>query len=522
MRKAAFRKAGKGRQVSKTTSVPAPVMGWNAKDSLANMDALFAVETDNFFGQTTDVRVRRGWEDHVTGVGQQVESLMPYNSQDGTITLFGAANDSFYNFTSAGAVGGAVVGSLSNARWQHVNFTNSAGNSYLCCFNGADSPQYWDGSSWTAITGVSTPSISGITTSDILTATVFKRRMYLILNNSLSLYYLPIDSVGGTVARTRLDGYFSKGGYIVSADTWTLDAGEGADDHLVVVSSEGQIAVFTGTNPSSSSSWALMGIWNLGAPIGTRCLMKYGGDLLFMGIQGLFPLAKALQSSQVDPEIALTDKISRAFTEASENYKSNFGWSISFFPQGNQVLVNIPVVEGTGQEQYVMNTITNSWWRFTGISSNCWCVCDGSFFFGGNGFVGQFGEVFADNNEDIRTNMKQAFSYLGAKGRVKKVNSVRPNLLANGTPTVSMGISVDFGDEQNQTALSFTATPSGTWDTSTWDSGTWGGTVAPFYDWQTVSAIGTAVSLRMTTVTNGLDVRHTATDYVYENGGIIV
>ena len=55
-----------------------------------------------------------------------------------------------------------------------------------------------------------------------------------------------------------------------------------------------------------------------------------------------------------------------------------------------------------------------------------------------------------------------------------------------------------------------------------WDTGVWGGNVTAFYDWQTVSAIGTAVSLRMTTVSNGLDIRHAATDYVFENGGVIV
>lgn len=522
MRKPAFRKSTRGRQHANTTSIPAPVMGWNAKDSLADMGELFAVETDNFFGQTTDVRVRRGWADHVTGIGQQVESLMPYNSQDGTTTLFAAADDSFYNVTSAGAVGAAVVGSLANARWQSVNFTNSAGDSYLCCFNGADAPQYWNGSAWTAITGGSSPAIVGITTTDIVNATVFKRRMYLILNNSLSLYYLPIDSVGGTVNSTRLDGYFSKGGYIVSAGTWTLDAGEGLDDYFVVISSEGQVAVFNGTNPSSANTWGLVGIWSLGEPIGRRCLMKYGGDLLYLNVQGLFPLSKAMQSSQINSEVALTNNISRAFTEASESYKTKFGWDITFFPQGNQVLVNVPVAEGSSQQQYVMNTITQSWWRFTEIDANCWAVSNEKLYFGGDGNVAHFGETYADNSEDIRTNLKQAFSYLGSKGRVKKINSLRPNLLSNGTPAVSVAISVDFGDEDEVGSLSFTSSPAAVWDTAMWDAGAWGGGVSPFYDWQTVSAIGTAVSLRMTTVSNGLDIRHAATDYVFENGGVIV
>ena len=87
-----------------------------------------------------------------------------------------------------------------------------------------------------------------------------------------------------------------------------------------------------------------------------------------------------------------------------------------------------------------------------------------------------------------------------------------------------MGISIDFGDEQAQTTLSFPsgAGAAGSWDSSTWDVGSWGGSVTPFYAWQTVGAVGTAISLRMETVTNGIDVRHAATDYLYENGGVIV
>jgi|2_EtaG_2_1085320.scaffolds.fasta_scaffold00713_7 hypothetical protein len=522
MRTPAFRKRARGREISRTHSVSAPVKGWNAKDSLADMKEGYAAETDNWFGNTTDVRVRKGYSEHVTGIGQQVESLMPYNAQDGTQTLFAAANDSFYNVTSAGAVGAAVVGSLTNARWQYVNFTNSAGNSYLCCFNGTDAPRYWDNSNWITITDASTPAITGVTTTDIVNATIFKRRMYLILNNSLSLYYLPVDSVGGATARTRLDGYFSKGGYLVAAETWTLDAGEGSDDHLVVVSSEGQVAVFKGTNPSSTNSWGLIGIWNIGEPIGSRCLIKYAGDILTLTVQGVFPLSGALQSSQTNPQVALTDMISTAFTDASVNYRSNYGWNMTFFPQGNQVLVNVPVSEGSKQEQYVMNTLNGAWWRFTEIEANCWAISNEKMYFGGDGVVGHFGELFADKGLNIDAQLKQAFTYLGAKGRLKQVNSVRPNFLSNGTPAVYMGVAVDFGDDvQGQAALTFTPSPHGLWDAALWDGATWGGDVSSFNDWQTVNAVGTAIALQLSTISNGLDVRYTASDYLYEYGGVI-
>ena len=44
-----------------TTSVPAPIGGWNARDSLANMSPTDAVEMVNFYPTPTDVTMRKGW-----------------------------------------------------------------------------------------------------------------------------------------------------------------------------------------------------------------------------------------------------------------------------------------------------------------------------------------------------------------------------------------------------------------------------------------------------------------------------
>lgn len=521
MRKPAFRKSARGRPTTSSASVPAPVGGWNARDSIADMDEKDAVIMENWFPDTDDVRLRRGWASHVTSIGDQVETLMVYNKPDGTQTLFCASDTAFYNVTSAGTVGAAVVSSLTNARWESLNFTNTSGTSYLMCFNGTDSPRYWNGSSWTTVTGASSPAITGLTTSNIKNGCVFKKRVFLILNDSLKLWFLPVDSVGGAAQSIDLAGYFGKGGFLVSCEAWTLDAGEGMDDHLVAVTSEGQVAVFKGTNPTSSSSWGLVGVWNLGEPIGNRCLIKFRGDLLILTVEGVFPLSLALLSSQTNPSVALTDKIRRAMREAARNYKSNFGWEMTFYPQGSQLFLNVPVQEGSVQEQYVMNTITGSWGSWTGMQANCWAVFNEEMYFGGSGFVGKFGSVYADNSKDITTDLKQAFSYLSSKGRLKHIKSVRPNFLANGTPSVEMGISIDFGDEQPQSSLSFTPNNYGVWDDDVWDGAVWGGDVSPVNDWQTVYAIGTALALRMKTVTNGLDLRFESADYLYEYGGVI-
>lgn len=495
--------------------------GWNARDSIVDMDEKDAVSMDNFFPETNDVRVRRGWANHVTGIGQQVESLMVYNKPDGTQTMFCAANDSFYNVTSSGAVGAAVVSSLSNARWQSFNFTNSGGDSYLLCFNGTDSPRYWNGSSWITVTGASSPAITAVTTSTIRNGCVFKRRIYLVVNNSLKLYFLPIDSVGGAASAIDMDGYFSKGGSIKSCETWTLDSGEGLDDYLVVMTSEGQVGVFRGTDPTSVATWGLVGVWNIGEPIGDRCMIKYRGDVLLLCVDGVYPLSAALQAGQTSPQSAVTDKIRDAMSSSAESYKTNFGWQMVFYPQGRQLIVNIPIQENASQQQYVMNVITGAWGRFTEIEANCWAIFNEDCYFGGDGYVAKFGAVYADNSADITGNLKQAFTYLGATGRLKQMKSVRPNFLANGSPEVDVAMSIDFGDESPFQSLSFSTPNFGIWDSDNWDEAEWGGDVSPFNDWQTVAGVGTALALRLKTLSNGLDLRFQSADYLYEPGGVI-
>lgn len=521
MRTVALKKRTRGIQTSTSKSIAAPTGGWNARDSLADMEEKDAIVMDNIFPLPTDVLIRKGYSEHTTGLSGQVESLMPYNEPDGTQTLFCAEGTDFFNVTAAGAVGAAVQSSLANARWQHDNFTNSSGTTYLTCFNGADSPRYWDGSSWTTITDVSSPGITGLTTSEIIGSAVHKRRMWLVQTGSMQAWYLPVDSVGGLAKSLDLSGIAYKGGYIMSIGTWTLDAGEGVDDYWVAVTSEGQVAVYKGTDPSSSALWALVGVWNIGEPIGRRCLMKYRGDLLLICVDGVFPLSAALLTAQTDPSVAITFKISSAMTSAAMNYKANYGWETLFFAQANMVLLNVPTQEGSSQEQYAMNTITGSWGGpFKGVSANCWCIFNQEPYFGGSTIVGKFWDTYADNGENIDFDMQQAFSYFGSK-RLKQFRSVRPNVLSNSAPSVLVGINVDFQNRPLAGTASFSPGSSSLWDTAMWDSGQWSGGLDSYTDWQTVQGVGISAALRMKGAINGTELHLAASDHLFEYGGVI-
>lgn len=507
------------RQIARTASVPAAVRGWNARDPIANMEPEFAILMDNLFPLTSDVMVRKGYDEHVTGITGQVESLMVWNGFT-SAEIFAAAGTSFYDATSAGAVGAAVVSGLSNSRWQFTNMTDTSGVVWLITANGADSPQYYNGSAWTAVTGASTPAITGVTTSTLTNPTIFKERLWFIQNNTLSAWYLPVDVVGGAATEYSFESVFRRGGALKALGTWTLDAGEGVDDHFVVVTTRGEVAVYKGTDPSDASKWALVGIWQLGEPLGSRCLEKVAGDLVYLCVDGALPLSRSLISDRVNPRAALTDNIREAMTDAARAYGSNFGWQVMQAPRHQMLIVNVPVAQGQ-QQQYVMNLSTGGWGRFKDLTANCWAILNDKVYAGVDGEVWEVFEDFDDAGSNITANLKQAFNYFGKRGQKKHFKMLRPIFASDGTPSVALALNVDYEDAEPSGSLSFSPTTYAVWDSALWDAGIWGGGLSVLKNWQKAPAIGHCAALRMKILSRMIEVRHQATDYVMELGGVV-
>lgn len=513
-------RSNRGR-IANIVSIPAPTKGWNARDPIAEMAPDDAIILDDIFPTPADVMLRKGIASHATVLVNQVESLMPYNTPAGTQTLFAAAGTSIFNVTAAGAVGAAVVTGLSNARWQEVNFTNSSGDSYLCCFNGADSPRYWNNSAWLTITGASTPAITGLTTSTIISAAVHQRRMWLVQKDSLKAWYLPIDSVGGAAAALDLSGMAVRGGYIMAIGTWTIDAGTGVNDYWVAVTSEGEIIVYEGTDPSATATWTLKGVWHIGEPIGRRCMIKFGGDLLVNMVNGLYPLSKALLSATIDRSVALTDRINQAMNTAALSHSGKFGWGITYYPAANMLLLNIPVAEGSIQQQYVMNTLTGAWCRFTGYPGNCFAVFNEELYLGGNGVVSKCWSTFADNGVAIVGNAETSFNYF--KSRTKKTfKMLRPIISTNGSPAISAGLDVDYSSASRVSTATFNTVSVALWGIALWGIALWASGLQTLRNWIGVSEIGLCAATRFRINANGIEVRWQATDYLYEVGEGIV
>ena len=578
---------------AKTASVPAPIGGWNGRDSLAQMAPTDAVQMVNWYPTPTDVTMRKGYTKSSTGITGAVHTLMNYPTTSG-YKLFAAANTKIYDATSSSA--SEVYSSLTSDKLQYVNFTNTSG-SYLIACNGADPVTIYDGTRWftvattttaqtissitksgttatlttasphglltnnrVTITGASsseyngtfvitktgantftyvmasapaanatvvgtytTIGITGADSSTFINVNLFKNRLYFTQKDSLACWYLDVNAIGGAANPLYFGSIARNGGYLQAMGTWTLDAGQGADDYAVFVTSMGEVIVYNGTDPTSATTWALKGVWQLGQTFNRKCFFKWSGDLLLLTQDGLVPLASALQSSRLDPRVNLTDKIYYPISQAATTYYSNFGWQIQYFASENMLILNIPV--SAGIEQYVMHTITKSWARFTNIQAYCWEVSgDNTMHFGGDGFVGNFYASSSDAGNNITGTVQQAYSYFDTPGQNKRFTMVRPILQSDGgTPSVLCGLSVDFQPIDNSGAISFNPSSQsvGVWDTAKWDANNWGGGLITTRIWQGVTGIGFAGSINLTAVAQGIELHWASTDYVFEPGGVL-
>lgn len=601
----------KGRVTAKTASLPAPLGGWNARDSIAAMPETDAVTLINFWPTPTDVRLRFGYSrTTTTGFPNQnpVDTIIPYNGS--SKKLFAAQTNQIYDVTSNTAVSQNLV--LTSDKFQYIQ-TSTVGGNFVVAINGADDAILYNGTNWirtakftagqtinsitvtgtvatvttnanhglfvnnqiiltgatpSALNGawivasISSPTVftfnlpatttnatvvgsytvtgyTGVDSATLLNNTLFKNRIWFTPKSGMTAYFTGVNAVTGDLSPFPLGSIFRKGGNLVAVGNWTIDGGSGVDDFLAFVTSEGELAIYQGTDPSTATSFALKGVWMLGSAFTPRCFSNYGGDLIALLSEGLVPLSSALQSSRLDPRVNLTDKIYQAIANAVADYSSVDGWQSIYFPGATMLLINVPQLGGT--QQYVMNTISKAWAQFTGIQAYNFALWNDELYFGGDGFVGRYWAIPSDNGSNIVANVQQAYSYFGERARTKRFTFARPTFLIDAglnnnepgsKPGVVLDMNVDYALQNNLAPATFnpalaaiglwnpTAVPAGG---ANWDSGAvWGsGQLEVSQEWQSVSGIGFSAGLAMNVASQGIALRWVNTDYVFEPGAIL-
>lgn len=496
-------------------SIPPSVGGLNTLDAVANMPPTDAVILDNYFPGTADVPIRLGYQVWGSGITGNVETLAPYNAGT-TKKLFAIAGGNVYDVTSNAAVGAPVFTGLSNSRWQWVNFSN-AGATFLVMVNGIDPPLLYNGTTWQQITQSSTPvSITGVNPSTFAHVGVSASRLWFTQVNSMQSYYLPVGNVGGAAVLFDIGPQTTRGGYLMGIATWNIDNSAGLNPYTVFVTSEGEVVAYLGSDPSQSSGFSIAARFRIGNPVGRRFFEKFGSELIFICADGLVPLSKALLTDRAEADVALTQKIRPSVNADYVAYKGNFGWQPILYPDGTKLIINVPIQEDATSHQYVMNTVTKSWCRFTGWNTFCFVYFNGALYMGGSSFVAQADVGNDDGGMAINTDIKPAFNYFGMRGQEKFFKMMRPVFITNSSFLPQIDLSVDFSNATPTSTPTFSQGSAMPWDTTPWDRVPWNGAQIVQTDWESIDGIGYAATYRMRAQTKGVQFAIESVDFMFE------
>jgi hypothetical protein len=498
---------------ARAVSLPPPVGGWNTLDALADMPADHAVQLDNWFPNADRVSVRRGFTAWSTGYPAPVETLMTYSPPSGTQKLFAAAGTAVYDATGSGAVGSAVLSGKANARWQWAQM-NTAGGHFLLIVNGADTPQVWDGSAWANTT------ITGPTVANLSWVNVHQRRVWVGEANSLRGWYLAPNAIGGTADSFDFTGLASLGGSLIGMGTWTRDGGSGPDDLAVFLTSEGEALIYSGTDPASLSTWGLVGIFRLGRPLGRRCMIRAGAELLVMTDQGFVSLSDVLPVDRSQQQAAAVSRqINPSVVAAARTYSASFGWQAFIYPSSNMLIFNIPAAAGTF-EQFVFNTITRAPCRFKGMQARCWGLLNDKAYFGGANAVYLSDTGTNDNGADIVATAVQAFNKFGSAAQKKSFKRCQVILESEAAPAVGVDMVVDYRTSAPLPATGAAPSSIALWDTARWDQALWAGE-AIFDQQRGVRGVGRVAAVRMVSASRIARPSWLATNVSFIPGGIL-
>lgn len=410
-----------------TASIPAPTGGWDTESPLSKMPLKNAVILDNWIPRSAKCELRRGHIDQITGMASPVEELIVWSGAASGDKLFACSGANIYDVTAHGSLGAPVHTLATSPHWESTNFANDAGG-FAICANGFDTPIAYNGSAFVNLTITGTSGPITLNPATLRGPMTHKRRLWFIQKNSLRVWFLDTNAIQGAARLLDLGPLFDAGGYIQAQGTWSLDNGAGMDDVAVFITSEGQVAVYQGLDPTDANQWSLVGVYSIAKPVSAKCLLKWGADLVVITQDGIVPLSQALQKNRDEArKTAITAKVASAFSNAAASYGGNYGWdAVTYSGRGALAIINVPTAALSTAVQYVQSIESGSWCRFTGLNAICWATANDMIYFGAATGVFRWDIGASDNGATITGDVKSAFSDFGRAAQTKHFTMIRP------------------------------------------------------------------------------------------------
>ena len=439
-------------------NIPSSQGGLNLKDSLDAMDIRYAIQMDNILPDTNRDTLRQGCRQITT---MSAKTLMTYTKK-GMETLLCAIDGNIYKL-NADNTRTLLKSGFSGDNWQYCSFTDGSGNINTILTNGTtdNAQRVYDNA------GTLTIADAYNSATSLNSPCSYKNRMYFAVNDSLKIKHSAVQAINGNLTETNLAGIFKLGGHIVALANWTQNAGNGMANLFCILTSEGEVAVYSGLSPEDAD-WSLVGVFRISKPIGNNCVCQLGGDLIVITQDGFLPLSEVLSQDRAN-KVEISDKINPVV----EGKNFNGIWGVYYYSKRAWLIVNTPSTDtGHTQEQYVLVRNTGGWCRFVGWDAfNFATLGDNLYFCNGTGiFLADVGN--SDNGKKITYYLQKAYTQLDIP-EIKQVLLVRERNKTLGQETIGTRIGVDFKLEDSASRLVQLEGTQTYWDTAIWDVSFW-------------------------------------------------
>lgn len=489
-----------GAQTGTPITFPAPNGGLVTNTDLLQPTAGSASVLLNLWPTLKGARVRGGSVKRglLEGLGDVLSS---FNYRFGGVDkLFMATSKGIFDVSSPAAPPELTPASLADQTsglWTVVQHT-SQGASMMVCVNGADPRQLYNGSTWTTTPAVTFAEGDATTTSQFNYVWLFKNREFFLKNASMDAYYLPLNSFGGQAKPWPLGGVMKKGGSLLSGFSWSLESGDGLNDMCVFISSEGEVAVYSGSNPDDANDFALRGVYQIGKPLGKNAWIRAGADVLICTTDGLIPMSQVFQRDrQALSLVSVSREIEDDWREAAN--ATGTGWTITQWPERNLVFITFPENSVVQNRSFVLNVLTGKWGITTNWNANCFGTLQGSIFFGSTaGTVWQGDITGTDDGLTFSAVYLSQFLNGGNTGQRKTASLARILVRGKAKPKVMLFAKADMNKTfPVNSAVSAGNANSSEWDVGLWDQAVWDGVTdrQDFWYRQNVRASGDSIAL---------------------------
>lgn len=505
-----------------------PVRGWVTNMNLSAAKPGAALVLDNYIPTQTGIKFRGGSAEFFDSEeGEPITSLFVYKAS-GSSKFFAADEISIWDITATPNedVSGQTSGYYSTAQFV------TSGGTYLFAVNGADSLQRFDGTTWLAITGVSAGAITGVATSALSHVWTWKNRLFFIQGGTMKAWFLAVDSIAGAASDISMSGVFQNGGSLLFGGTWSVDAGDGADDRCVFVSTEGEVVVYEGTDPADPDLFSLVGRYELGGrPMGKNAHIRAGGDLLIATLDGLVPLSQVLQKDPAALSLAAVSRNIEPDWRREAGLRQSIPWDMVKWDDENLAVVALPVVEegSTPPRCFVVNTETGAWTRFTGWDTRSLAVFEGALYFGTSDGRVMLANAGGNDDGSVYTcSVALHFDHFRRPGQYKTLKQARATFRSSKPFNPQLSASVDYAVNLPSPPSSVADFVVDEWDSGLWDTALWDGGSSESVTstrWVSVVGAGFAHSLQLQT-TFGIspmpDAELQTIDCTFEIGGLVI